>query len=272
MSNSTHRTYDLFSEEKLIKHLEKHGFSGKLYFFKELDSTNNFARDMAEKGEPHLTLIVAEKQYSGRGRLNREWFSPPGGLWLSLLLKPAVPVKSAHHFTFITGVAVAHAINKVTSLKISLKWPNDLLLNEKKLGGILTEAKTDREKLKYLILGMGINVNIEHELFPEELKEEATSLFIETTQIVERAELLGVFIEEWQKEETRYLNKGFEAILKDWRQFASILGQKIRVETSKEVLEGIVTDISPSGGLMLKTTTEKTIEIISGDVKKIKQT
>ncbi len=163
----------------------------KIYAFQRVTSTNDLAKRLAEKGEPEGALIIADCQTKGRGRFQRHWQSPPGtGLWFSIILRPKISVENLETIPLLTGVSVAQAIETVTGLKPILKWPNDILLTSKKVCGILIESSFTQEKLNYLVLGIGINVNQQPLDFSDEIRNRSTSLSIESDHSVDRKDLL----------------------------------------------------------------------------------
>lgn len=149
----------------------------EILHFEETDSTNARARELADQGAPEGTLVVAERQTQGRGRKGRIWFSPPGaGIYASLILRPSIPPHEATRITFVTAVAAAEALLHLTDLNVRIKWPNDILVNGKKVAGILTEISTERGAVDYAVVGLGMNVNTPG--FPDDISERATSILI----------------------------------------------------------------------------------------------
>ncbi|MBR3993055.1 MAG: biotin--[Anaerotignum sp.] len=165
-----------------------------LYFYPETDTTNDRIRELALEGAPEGTLAVAEMQTAARGRRGRAWQAPAeSGIWMSLLLRPNIPPTQASVLTLLAGIALTEAIEAVTGMEVGIKWPNDILLNGKKLVGILTEMDCDMEQIHSVTVGMGINVNTK--VFPEELQDIATSLYLESGREYDRAELVGKAME-----------------------------------------------------------------------------
>ncbi len=145
-------------------------------YFRELASTNDMAKELAMRGTREGTVVVVETQTSGRGRLKRKWISPQGGLWLSIILRPRIQSKHAPKLTLMASVAVAKTLSKLFPLKVEIKWPNDILINHKKVCGILTEAKTKGEALNFVIVGIGINANFDVNTLPVYLRDSSTTL------------------------------------------------------------------------------------------------
>ncbi|MGI6678195.1 MAG: biotin--[acetyl-CoA-carboxylase] ligase [Dehalobacterium sp.] len=230
-----------------------------------VDSTNNLARQTGESGFVDGTVIVAEEQVAGKGRLGRSWHAPFGtGISLSLLVRPAIPVVDAPKITLLTGVAVARGLEEITGLKTGIKWPNDLLIQGKKVSGILTEIKADMDQIHYLIVGIGINVN--EPAFPEELQETATSLYLETGHIVSRVQIVAAVLNHWEKIYQTFLTQGFSALRDQWKKHAVTLGKDVSVRTINNRIFGRAVDIDEEGLLLVQDENHQIHRIIAGDV------
>ncbi|MCL5774345.1 MAG: biotin--[acetyl-CoA-carboxylase] ligase [Firmicutes bacterium] len=237
----------------------------KIYYKKILDSTNLLAKELALEGAPSGTLVIADEQSKGRGRKKRSWFSPPrSGLWFSLILQP----EEVHDYSLLTtaaGVAAAKAIKKACDMEVKLRWPNDLILNGKKCGGILVESRLSGTKPKFFIAGMGINVNIEKKNFPSQLKSAATSLLIESRKRISRTSLL----EEIIKELFASLKKQSNEVIKEAKEFSEIMGKKVKITSGREIIEGVAENLSSSGSIIIKTESGDMKEILTCDRIKI---
>ena len=236
-------------------------------YFSTTSSTNLVAKDLALDGAAEGTLVLAELQTKGKSRKSREWFSSKEeGIYLSMVARPKMPPIEASRLSLMTAVAAAEAIRKVTDLDVKIKWPNDLLVAGKKMTGIITEISTDMESIDYVVIGIGINVNIPQSNFPEDLREIATSLQIETGKRVSRLRILQEFLTRF---ETYYLllqESDFEPILKKWKENTDILGREILVDVMGRKYQGIVKDIDHFGVLILEDADGKKQRVISGDV------
>ena len=240
---------------------------GNIIYFKETDSTNIKAKDLAAKGAPEGTVVVAEKQTKGRGRRGRSWFSPSGdGIYTSLILRPTMSPGETPRITLMTAVAMAEALLSLTQLKIRIKWPNDILVNGKKIAGILTEISTEMDGVNYIIVGLGLNVNTPAESFPAEIKGEATSILIETGKQFPRAPLVREYLRWYEKYYEIFNKRGFESIIHRWKELADIAGQQIVVDVLGEKYIGEVLDVDSDGVLILRDSKGNTHRIFSGDV------
>ncbi len=239
-----------------------------IHFEESVGSTQKIAHQLAHDGALEGTLVVAEEQTSGRGRLNREWFSPKyTGVWMSLILRPNLPPAKAPQLTLLTAVAISQAIEEVTSLRPDIKWPNDILLNKKKTVGILTEMQAEADKINSVIIGIGINVNQQLEHFPEELHTIATSLSIELKKPINRAELIQMVLLKFENLYQIYLEHGFYPIKLLWESYAISIGKKIIARTITGTLTGTAKGITEDGVLMLEGEDGKISYIHSADIE-----
>jgi len=233
--------------------------------YKETGSTNARAKELASRGAPEGTLVVSEAQSQGRGRKGRIWFSPPQtGIYASLILRPAMPPNEAPKITLLTAVSAAETLLHLTILDVRIKWPNDILVNGKKIAGILTEISTEMDTIDYVVVGLGMNVN--NTFLPDDINETATSILIETGERFPRVEIVREYL---RRQETYYrvlTTSGFEPILGRWKELANIIGRQIKVEMIDKTYVGTVEDIDPEGVLILKDMKGASHRIFSGDV------
>ncbi len=255
-------------------------------FHEEIDSTQRRARELAQRGAPHGTLVVSRVQKGGRGRLGRRWGSPPGGIWISLVLRPEVPARFASRITQTAAVGIAKALWSF-GIEARIKWPNDLLVVKPgepeghKICGILAESSAenvpvaakrtgplpDDSRLDFVVLGVGLNANLD----PEDLNvpdRGVTTLRSELGHDVDLVELLGALLVALDAELMSI--EDFDAVLYDWRALNCTLGRPVRVARFGEVLEGRATDLTPEGALLLETP-EGTVELFEGEVEHLRQ-
>jgi len=248
-----------------------HGIIGReILFFETVSSTNTVALELAEKASEG-TVVLADSQDKGRGRLGRTWISPSGvNIYMSIILRPQLKPKDGSLITIMSAVACAEAIRNVTGVKITTKWPNDLMINNKKVGGILTELKTQQQKITSAIVGIGINVNTDVRAFPVDMKQRATSLKNEAGVSYSREPIVAEILNEmdrWYKTLTT-LEK--EAILQAWKNLTSTLGRKVMIITPQETITGTAEAIDNEGMLLVRLPSGKSKRINSGDLKILK--
>jgi len=256
----------------------RQGLSSKVFgkkdiiFLNETDSTNTRAKELAAQGAPEGTLIIAEKQTKGRGRRGRSWFSPPGGgIYFSLILRPVISPSETPRITLMTAVVLAETLISLMKLKLRIKWPNDILVNGKKLAGILTEISTEMDAVNYIVVGLGLNVNMRFEKFPQEIKENATSILIENGKRFPRVRLIQHYLKLYEKYYDMFKNNDFEPIMKRWRELSDIIGKQIRVDVIGKTHIGKVVDVDNDGVLILKDNQGRLQRIFSGDVTLARQ-
>jgi len=252
----------LFSEE--IQHqLGTKNLGKKIIFYETVNSTMDAAFQMALKGCPEGTVICAEGQTKGRGRLGRGWTSPKGkGVYMSVVLRPALPPSEVAKLTLLSAVAVAQAIKKNTGVAIAIKWPNDLLVNHRKVAGILTELNAETDRVKFVIIGIGVNVNTGLGFLPMG----ATSLKVETEKNISRVHLFQEILrlmEEWY---LRFQKEGFQPIILKWKENNATLNKRIRISDPSGYTDGVALDIDQDGGLLIRQDSGIVVKKMTGDV------
>jgi len=237
----------------------------EILHLEECDSTNRIARDLATKGIPEGAVILAEKQTRGRGRMGREWFSPPeGGIYFTMVLRPAISPNEAPKLTLLTGVALAECLRETAGIHARIKWPNDIVLRGRKLAGILTELGAEIDAVNYVLVGVGINVNTES--FPPDLQEKATSLLIETGESFSRASLVKDFLRRFEDYYSESLGTGFQDIIRRWNEMTDTLGRKVKIESGSRTYIGEALAVDADGALILRDDKGVLHRIVSGDV------
>lgn len=253
--------------DKVQETLKTKLFGKYIFFSRKVGSTNDWAKELAELGAPEGTVAIAETQTAGHGRLGRKWHSPKGGLWFSIILKPKLKPMETVKLVFLAGLAVAETLRSLYGLKVETKWPNDVLVNGRKVCGILSEMKTIGEKVTYAIVGIGINANFDaHKVFPEKLKETATSLKTLLGRKVVLEELFRSLLEKMDSLYEVFLKNEFNQILEKWKSFASFLSREVEVLTESEKIEGLAVDIDSNGVLVLKLKDGSLKRIFAGDL------
>ncbi len=250
---------------ELISNVKTKTMGKNILCFDSIDSTNNYAKQIAYEA-PHGTTIISDEQVGGRGRLGRGWNSPKGeGVWMSIIVKPNIPPTEGTKMTQIAAAAVCMGIRNTTGMEVFIKWPNDIILNGKKVCGILTEMTGELNQVAYIVVGIGINVNIEW--FPEELKDKATSLLIESKEKLSRKQLIVSIINEFEKLYEDYIENGnLSNTVNICRKYSAMLGKRVRVIQGNKEDMATAIDITDEGVLMVKLDDGKEQLIMSGEV------
>jgi BirA family biotin operon repressor/biotin-[acetyl-CoA-carboxylase] ligase len=246
--------------------LNTHDVGRVVHWFEEIGSTNDRARELADEGAEHGEVVVAETQTAGRGRRGRSWASPPRrNLYFSVVLRPDLPPARAPELTLVGSLAICDALRQA-GVHAGIKWPNDVLASEKKIAGILTELAADPDRVEWVVLGAGVNVNARREDFPEELRDVATSVLLERGQAAPRvlfAAACFTALESWLD---RHDEEGFAVIREAWRERSVTLGREVRVKVDDRELAGVAEDIDESGALLVRTAAGVE-RVVSGDVQ-----
>jgi BirA family transcriptional regulator, biotin operon repressor / biotin---[acetyl-CoA-carboxylase] ligase len=247
------KTPDKITANEIQLGLKTEAFGRHIYYEEEVDSTQKIAHKLAYEGAAEGTLVVAELQKAGRGRMDRAWYSPKGtGIWMSLILRPSIPPQKAPQLTLLAAVAVTQGIQEVTGIVPDIKWPNDILVNGKKVVGILTELQAEPDQIHSVIIGIGINVNHDVEEFPEEIQHIATSLAAVKGEKINRAELIQAILLKLETLYRQYLQHGFFPIKLLWEGYAVSIGKEITARTLNGSIRGKALGITDEGVLMLE--------------------
>lgn len=262
------RSPDLLIPSEVKPHLKTRWVGKNIHHFLEIDSTNSKAYQLAMEGAEEGEVVVAESQSQGRGRLGRKWFSPPYlNLYLSLILRPQIPPHQASVMTLMAAVATAEAIQSSSGLKPSIKWPNDLLLGERKVAGLLNEIHSEADRIHFIILGIGVNINMEKKMFPKEICQSATSLKIEKGEPISRKDFFQTLLQKLECWYSIFFEKGPSAILDAWRGWATLQGRLVKITSFSDTLIGKAIDIDSDGALIVETRDGKQRRILAGDVE-----
>ena len=257
---------DVLSEAELLSCLKTEWAGGRTVYFDATDSTNVQAKRLAEAHAPHGTLVVSDRQDGGKGRRGRSWASPSGvGIWMSLILRPEIAPSSASMLTLAAALAVREGIREETGLSPLIKWPNDLVLNGKKICGILTEMSTELMEIQYVITGIGINVNQRE--FPSEIRDTATSLSLEAGRCFRRSSLIAAILKAFEKDYTAFLKTGdLSLLLEEYNACLVNRGKEVCILDPSGEYRAVAEGIDESGSLLVTLPDGTRREIISGEV------
>ncbi|MDP6685867.1 MAG: biotin--[acetyl-CoA-carboxylase] ligase [Candidatus Omnitrophota bacterium] len=254
---------DRLSEMELKWKLNTGIIGKKIYSYKEIDSTNDAAYKLAVSGAPEGTCVVSEYQTKGRGRLGRKWISPKDkGAYLSIILRPDIPPNEAGMVTLFSALAIANSIRETVSLPAFIKWPNDVFINEKKVCGILTEMNGELDKIHFVVIGIGININAKTELLPEG----ATSLAEEKGEQVSRLEFTQALLRNLDKYYNLFNRKSLEDIVAEYKKLCLVLDKQVQIHYDNELISGNAVDIDKEGALILRMDSGFQKRVLAGDV------
>lgn len=258
---------DLLTPDMLKARLKGSLFGKHIYHFLKTDSTNRVAMELGNAAEPEGTVVLAEEQTAGRGRAGRAWHSERGtGIYVTLLLRPRISPVQAPLLTMMAGLSARAAIQSQTGLTVDLKWPNDLILGGKKLGGILTEMVAEPSQVRFVIVGIGINAN--QEKFPAELATTATSLRVQTARAQSRMELLVKLLREFETDYNRFLSEGSASVTQRFEAVSSYAkGKRVSVSNGAETYAGVTAGLSREGLLQVERESGDIVTVIAGDVR-----
>jgi BirA family transcriptional regulator, biotin operon repressor / biotin---[acetyl-CoA-carboxylase] ligase len=247
-------TPDLMSADEIKLGLGTEILGREIISYAETGSTNDVALALAAGGAQEGTLIVAESQTRGRGRRSRKWIAPMGtSILTSLILRPPIKASEAQIMTLTSATAVAQAIRSVTQLPAFIKWPNDVIIGDRKVSGILTEMRTEKDRVKFLVVGAGVTVNISRKRLPDEIKEIATSLSAELGHHVSRIALLQEILRQLEQRYVKVKEHNTESLIAEWRDLLDTVGKQVQITLPRQVIRGDAIGIDETGALLVQT-------------------
>jgi BirA family biotin operon repressor/biotin-[acetyl-CoA-carboxylase] ligase len=244
----------------------------EMRYYEKISSTSDVAKDLTAQQDPsslHGAVIVAEEQTGGTGRLGRVWVSPGGGIWTTIILKPRIPIDRLFMLTMVGSLAVVRAIKKVVDIGALIKWPNDIYIGNKKVGGVITELSAEGPIVHYVLVGVGVDVNVTLRNLPPGLRESATSLSAELGHEVDRAILLATFLREFELRYNQVESGEYDTIVREWKSFSWTLEHRVRIHLGTRVFEGDAIDIDDYGALIVRKDSGTVERVIAGDCEHI---
>jgi BirA family biotin operon repressor/biotin-[acetyl-CoA-carboxylase] ligase len=259
---------DVIEENDILSHLSCRTFWTSLSYLPVTDSTNIRVAEAAEKGAPHGTVVCADAQTGGRGRFDRQWESPPGvNLYFSILLRPPIDPRQAPQLTLVTAVALAKAVEEEARIPARLKWPNDLYLAGKKAAGVLAEMSTDADRLRHVVIGVGLNVNAEESHFPGTLRRTATSIRLATGKTFRRAGILVRVLDRFAESYRDFVSGGLASLLPEWNRRSLLTGKRVVVRCREGDVRGVAGEVDEAGFLLfLRDGANREERIHSGEI------
>ena len=257
-----------FSPMEIVAALPEGTIWKGIHFFERVGSTNDIALQLARGGAPEGELVIADEQTKGRGRMGRRWHSPKGmNLYFSFILRPPLPPSHVPLITLMASLALAEAMEGVAEVRPQIKWPNDLLLGGKKVAGILTEADAQMDLVKFVIVGVGVNVNMRREEMPGELRSFSTSLLLERGEEVNRLTLLLAFLKDFDKWYRTFVRGEREEVLRKWEERSAVRGRRVEVVFLDEEIRGVAQGLDRDGALLVRTEEGEMRRVVAGDLK-----
>ncbi|MDK2811588.1 MAG: BirA family transcriptional regulator [Petroclostridium sp.] len=259
---------EILSSEEIQAELSTRFFGKQIVYFDTVTSTNTIAKEIAAEGCQDGTVVIADQQTAGKGRLGRNWDSPPHtGIWMSIVLRPDIIPAQAPFITILAALAVARSLEQVTQVSPGIKWPNDIVLDKRKVCGILTEMSAEIERVNYIVVGIGINVNTDIEDFPAGLQKTAASVKMITGQAVDRKSLVVKILENFEEVYTGAKDMNVRSSLMDeYRKYSLTLGSKVKAVYQTQEIEGTAVEITDNGELIIETEDGVRQTIFSGEV------
>ncbi|MBD7986097.1 biotin--[acetyl-CoA-carboxylase] ligase [Sporosarcina sp. Sa2YVA2] len=258
---------DRVNAANIQKHLKTKMYGHNITYYESCSTTQTIAHDDAQSGAPDGTLIIAEEQTAGKGRLARPWSSAARkGIWMSLIIRPSLMPQQAPQMTLVAAVAIVRAIEEVVKIEATIKWPNDIMIKGKKITGILTELQSDPDRVKAIIIGIGMNINHDMEDFPEEIQSIATSLKLESGETIDRSRLIAEILSFLELYTHMYEKHGFSPIKLLWEGYSNTAGKRIKAVMLNETIEGVALGISEDGLLEVKQDDGSIRGIYSADI------
>ncbi|MDK2847916.1 MAG: BirA family transcriptional regulator [Desulfuromonadales bacterium] len=240
----------------------------EVIYYAETDSTNLRAHELGKAGAEEGTVVLADRQTAGRGRLGRHWCSPGGvNLYASIVVRPPVAPRYASQMTFLSAAAVAQTVSETGGLTATVKWPNDVLVEGRKIAGLLNELDAETERIHYLVLGIGVNLNMQAGQFPDDLRYPATSLLLETGRRVSRLDFVRCLLRHMDRLYSLYLAQGFQPVLAAWQQYFHLVGCMVEVDCQNRRVVGCVQGLDSDGALLLELADGGRERVLAGDVR-----
>ncbi|MBS4217327.1 biotin--[acetyl-CoA-carboxylase] ligase [Bacillus sp. FJAT-49711] len=259
---------DHLSGHEILFGLETKTMGRNVLYYDSVESTQMISHKAAREGAPEGTIVIAGEQTAGKGRMTRPWHSTKQkGIWMSMIIRPKLPPQKAPQFTLISAIACVRAIEEVTGLEPNIKWPNDILYKGKKLTGILTELQGEADKVNFLVIGIGMNVNQREEDFPDEVKKIATSLEFESGHTVSKTKVIQKILLYFEKYYELYMEQGFAPLKILWESYAAGIGKTIIARTITGEISGIALGITEEGILKVEDEKGKIHYIYSADIE-----
>ena len=255
------------SENTLVWGLNTEWLGNRIVHKESVTSTQRIAHELALDGAKHGTIVIADEQTEGKGRVDRKWHSKKGqGIWLSMILRPNILPYLAPQLTLLTATVLANVIDRQTNVTPQIKWPNDILIDGRKMAGILTEMQAEQDQVLYVIIGIGMNINQTKDDLPEVLSERATSLQIETGKKWDMIPIIQEILQTVEEKYTKFLELGFDPVKNDWENYGFRLNERLKITSGNKTWEGVFLGIAEDGALLAKNEEGKIEKVYSAEI------
>ena len=261
---------DILLPTEIYRNLQTKYIGRQIFYHKQVTSTNCMVKESIKDKNMYFregAVMIADLQTAGRGRLGRNWYSPHGGIWLTIVLFPNLEPVYIAKITLMTAVALVQSIKRLYRISVQIKWPNDLISGNRKLCGILTEMAAESDRINYVLAGIGINANMQRQEFPEDIREQSISLQEILGGSVSRIKLVQVLLENFENYYDRLQKKQFESILEEWKENSDTLGKNIVINSAGQTISGKAVDLTPEGALVIRQKDGKLVNILSGTLQ-----
>lgn len=258
---------DILLAAEVSKMIKTKDIAKKIFYYKKVDSTNSLAKQLLKNENNNLpegTVLIAGEQTAGRGRLGRNWYSPKGGVWFTIILFPDLEPAYISRITLMSAVVLVNSLKTLYNLKPKIKWPNDIIFEGQKIAGILTEMSAEADKINYILIGIGINANLQTDWFPSEIRKQSISLAEILQKPVSKVQLLRLILENFEKYYSILKKRQFSLILEEWKQNTETLGKYVTIMSGEKTTSGKVIDIKLDGSLIIKEDNGNLQNILSG--------
>lgn len=257
---------DDLSPKLILNKLKTNWLGQNIIYYKEIESTQKEAHELAKRYFAHGTVVIADRQSNGKGRLGRTWHSEKGkGLWFSVILRPEFGYQQAPLITLYTSIMIIRTLEKLYQIKLSIKWPNDIYYNGKKIAGILTELHGEQDKIDYLIIGIGINTHMDE--YPVEIKDKAASIESIIGESPNRVQIITKLLEEFERNYKMFNHSGFDSFYGEYNRALLWKGKRVAIKNLANTFDGYLVGIDRNGFLLINTDKDKNVKVISGDIE-----
>ena len=258
---------DVLLPFEIQRNLDTQYIGKQIFYYPQVTSTNSLAKDLIKDKQNNFqegAVLIAEVQTAGRGRLGRSWHSPSGGIWFTIILFPDLEPAYLAKITLMIAVVLVQTLKSLYDISVKIKWPNDLVVGDRKISGILTEMSAESDRINYVLVGIGINANLRSNTFLDEIRQQVTSLQEIIGKPISKVILMQKILENFEKYYQLFLKKQFESILAEWKENTETLGEKVTMDYRGAIISGEAIDITSEGALLIEKKNGEKVQVLSG--------